>query len=36
MAGKTPVSVTAGDGGVVQITDKEIINSSQTGLPEQL
>lgn len=36
MAGKTPVAVTAGNGGVVQITDKEIINSNQTELPEQL
>lgn len=36
MAGKTPVAVTAGNGGVVQITDKEIINSSKTELPEQL
>ena len=36
MAVKTPVAVTAGNGGVVQITDKEIINNNQTGLPEQL
>ena len=36
MAGKTPVAVTAGQGGVVQITDKGIINSGQIGLPEQL
>lgn len=36
MAGKTPVAVTAGNGGVVQITDKEIINSNQTELPELL
>lgn len=34
MAGKTPVAVTAGQGGVVQITEKEIINNSQTGLLE--
>jgi hypothetical protein len=36
MVEKTPVAVTAGQGGVVQITDKEIINSDQTGLLEKL
>ena len=34
MAGKTPVAVTAGQGGVVQITDKDIINNTPTGILE--
>lgn len=34
MAGKTPVAVTAEQGGLVQITDKEIINSALKGIPE--
>lgn len=36
IAGKTPVAVTAGQGGMVQITDKEIINSAPASIPEQL
>lgn len=34
MAGITPVAVTAGQGGVVQITDKDIINNTPTGILE--
>ena len=34
MAVKTPVAVTAEQGGVVQITDKDIINNTPTGILE--
>lgn len=34
MAEKMPVAVTAEQGGLVQITDKEIINSALKGIPE--